>query len=120
MTIEQTVEIPADRRLHLDIELPQNFPLGTARVAIIDFSAEKELERFKSAAAEFSESPGQPAMAEILKQAEAKAAGPSRRPVSSFYGSMKGAFGDGLEYQRTIRAEWDRKYDASGKTSICF
>ncbi|GMO13283.1 MAG: hypothetical protein Ta2A_23980 [Treponemataceae bacterium] len=34
-TIEQTVEIPASRRLTLDISLPETIPLGTARVAII-------------------------------------------------------------------------------------
>ena len=115
MTIEQTVEIPADRRLHLDIDLPQNFPLGPARVAVIDFPAEKELERFKAGVAASSELSRQPAIAEILKQAEAKAASPSRKPVSGFYGSMRGAFGDGLEYQRAIRAEWDREYGTSGK-----
>jgi hypothetical protein len=28
MTITQTVDIPADRRLHLDFELPPEFPAG--------------------------------------------------------------------------------------------
>jgi hypothetical protein len=34
MTIEQTVEIPADRRLHLDFELPFEVPTGKVRVSI--------------------------------------------------------------------------------------
>jgi hypothetical protein len=108
MTIEQTVEIPANRRLHLDIALPEDFPLGAARVAIIDFPAERELESFKSKTAETPDFLRPLTIAEILRQAEAKASDPNRKPISSFYGSMKGFFGDGLEYQRAIRAEWDR------------
>jgi hypothetical protein len=34
MTIEQTVEIPADRRLHLDFEFPLEIPAGKARVTV--------------------------------------------------------------------------------------
>jgi hypothetical protein len=34
MTIEQTVEIPADRRLHLDFEFPLEIPVGKARVTV--------------------------------------------------------------------------------------
>jgi hypothetical protein len=34
MTIEQTVEIPADRRLHLDFEFPFEMPTGKARVTV--------------------------------------------------------------------------------------
>jgi len=31
MTIEQTVEIPANRRLHLDLEIPREIPVGKAQ-----------------------------------------------------------------------------------------
>jgi hypothetical protein len=34
MTIEQTVEIPASRKIHLDFELPFTLPVGQARVEI--------------------------------------------------------------------------------------
>jgi hypothetical protein len=34
MTVTQTVEIPADRRLHLDFEFPLEIPVGKARVTI--------------------------------------------------------------------------------------
>jgi len=34
MTIEQTVEIPADRRVHLDFEVPFEIPAGKARVSV--------------------------------------------------------------------------------------
>jgi len=34
MTIEQIVEIPADRRLHLDFEVPLEIPAGKARLTV--------------------------------------------------------------------------------------
>jgi hypothetical protein len=34
MTIEQTIEIPADRRVHLDLPLPETTPTGRAEVQI--------------------------------------------------------------------------------------
>ena len=34
MTVMQTVEIPADRRLHLDFEFPFEIPVGKARVEV--------------------------------------------------------------------------------------
>jgi hypothetical protein len=43
MTITQTVDIPADRRLHLDLEVPREIPTGTtARFDIIWFPQKKE------------------------------------------------------------------------------
>jgi len=41
MTIEQTVAIPADRRLHLDFEVPREVSADNARV-IIQFPAIKD------------------------------------------------------------------------------
>jgi hypothetical protein len=34
MTIEQTIDIPIDRRLHLDFEVPREIPAGKARVEL--------------------------------------------------------------------------------------
>jgi hypothetical protein len=34
MTIEQTVTIPADHRLHLDFDIPREIPAGRARAAL--------------------------------------------------------------------------------------
>ena len=31
----------------------------------------------------------------------------NKKSLSSFYGKLKGAFGDGLAYQKKIRNEWD-------------
>jgi len=30
-----------------------------------------------------------------------------KKGLSSFYGKLKGAFGDGMEYQKKVRNEWD-------------
>ncbi len=30
-----------------------------------------------------------------------------KKSLSSFYGKLKGSFGDGLKYQKKIRDEWD-------------
>jgi len=34
MTIEQIVDIPADRRIHLDFEVPPGIPAGKARLTV--------------------------------------------------------------------------------------
>jgi peroxiredoxin len=36
MTIEQTIEIPADRHLRLDLTLPDSFSAGQARIILFD------------------------------------------------------------------------------------
>ena len=30
-----------------------------------------------------------------------------QKDLSSFYGKLKGAFGDGMDYQKKLRGEWD-------------
>ncbi|WP_041611141.1 hypothetical protein [Treponema primitia] len=46
MTIEQTVEIPASRRIYID--LPSQIPIGTARIAIniLECPCANEIEAF--------------------------------------------------------------------------
>jgi len=34
MTIEQTVDIPADRRVHLDFKVPVEIPIGKAQISV--------------------------------------------------------------------------------------
>jgi len=46
MTIEQTVEIPENRRVHLDFEVPCEVPTGRTSI-ILQFSAEKKEEKNK-------------------------------------------------------------------------
>jgi hypothetical protein len=35
MVIEQTIEVPADRRVHLDFEVPRSVPAGRSNVTVI-------------------------------------------------------------------------------------
>jgi len=32
---------------------------------------------------------------------------PKKKGLSSFYGKLKGAFGDGMAYQKKVRDEWN-------------
>jgi len=45
--------------------------------------------------------------AEELDEALKKLQKSKKKDLSSFYGKLKGVFGDGLEYQKKIRDEWD-------------
>jgi hypothetical protein len=44
---------------------------------------------------------------EALAEAERKFNDPNRKPISSFWGTVKGVYGDGVAYQRKLRDEWD-------------
>ena len=44
---------------------------------------------------------------EDIDKAIKKLPAKKEKNLSSFYGKLKGAFGDGLEYQKKIRDEWD-------------
>ena len=99
MTITQTIEIPADHRLV--IEVPLEVPAGPAVVTFAPAS-NRELET--------SPLPGGNArtIEEALKLAEEKAKDPNRKPISRFFGILSpNTFGDGVAYQRAIRDEWD-------------
>ena len=101
MIIEQTIEIPADHRLV--IEVPQEVPAGPALVtfAPANESTPRRVTR---------PLPGGNArtIEEALKLAEAKAKDPNRKPLSRLFETCKGIFGgDGVAYQRAIRDEWD-------------
>jgi hypothetical protein len=115
MTIEQTVEIPADHRLVL--ELPPEIPTGKANAALTlvfeqgtgfdtldDAEARRQIEELKR-----GELPRPRTIEEAIKQAEEQAAKPGRTPLSSYFGIMKDypLPQSGVEYQRSMRDEWD-------------
>ncbi|GMO11297.1 MAG: hypothetical protein Ta2A_19500 [Treponemataceae bacterium] len=83
MTIEQTVEIPASRRLTLDFALPKSVPQGSAKIKVLIDSTEKKQSRFS-----------------LFR----------RKTVMDFFGRLKDspAFAniDPVEYQRKLRDEW--------------
>jgi len=93
MTITQTVEIPPDRRITL--EVPPQIPAGTV---ILSFTPAHSLIEKKD--------PG--TMEEALQMLEEQVSDPNRKPISRLFGKHKGIFGgDGVMYQRAIRDEWD-------------
>ena len=92
MTITQTVDIPADHRLVIDV--PREVPEGRA---ILAFTPAKKPTGKTNRTLE-----------DALRRAEEKAADPNRRPLSHFLGILSpNTFGDGVAYQRAIRDEWD-------------
>ena len=90
MTIEQTIEIPADRRIFLDV--PATISAGRVTIAFI---ADEEEQRIRNA----------------LKRcyhAAGNDAAENRESLSACIGSHPGFFGgDGVAYQRKLRDEWD-------------
>jgi len=94
MSITQTVEIPANRRLTIDA--PREVPVGRAVLTFtpvtVNSSADNSPRTTK----------------EAMQMAEAKAADPNRMPLSRHFGTLKGLWdGDEVEYQRELRDEWD-------------
>jgi hypothetical protein len=100
IAIEQTVDIPMNRHLRLDIDLPESVPDGRTNVVLLFSFPEKAvalsplLEYVKREAAQ--------------KAAERRASG--RDPFEELRNSMKGRsfFGgiDGVTCQRSLRDEW--------------
>ena len=104
IAIEQTIDIPADRRIRLDMALPKSVPSGRVDIVLVlspakpDEGAEKEAP---------TAHPG----IEVLKaEAAAKHAEMLKTgidPLERFAGCLKDVFTeDGVEYQRRLRDEW--------------
>ena len=103
MTITQTVFIPENRRL--SIEVPREVPSGQVILTFTPATHEAEAPAKKR-----SSLPGgsYSTIEEALQAAEEKARDPNRKPISRLFGTHKGIFGgDGVAYQRAIRDEWD-------------
>ena len=85
MLSEQIVEIPANRRLRLDIEVPPEIPTGvTARLELAWF-------------------PQKEATDDAGKQTAT-----NRTPISRYFGILSpDTYGDGVAYQRKLRDEWN-------------
>ena len=92
MTIEQIIDIPANRRI--SIEVPRAIPQG------------KTILSFTPVSSTFENSPR--TTQEAIQMAEAKAANPNRMPLSRHFGALKGLWdGDEVAYQRNLRDEWE-------------
>jgi hypothetical protein len=91
MIIEQTIEVPANHRITL--EVPPEIPAGRTIIAFT--SASKPGSNPRTAE-------------EALTMAAERASDPNRKPISRHFGKHKGIFGgDGVAYQRAVRDEWN-------------
>jgi hypothetical protein len=104
ITIEQTVAIPADRRLRLDVALPDTFKPGSAlRLAITGDDGPREARVYTGEPFPSIEE----LKAEARRKTQARFADPSGDALQKYCGALKDVFTeDGLEYQREMRDEW--------------
>jgi len=103
MSVTQTVEVPASRRLTIDV--PPEIPEGQVIITFTPASA-------KIANGQFDTAPlpggSYTTIEEALQAAAEKAADPNRKPISRLFGILSpNTYGDGVAYQRNIRDEWD-------------
>ena len=108
MAITQTVEIPADRRLV--VEVPREVPPGMVVLTFSPVPTPELPTEQESWGTLPNPLPGgnYRTVEEALEAAAKKAADPNRKPISRLFGTHPGIFGgDGVAYQRAIRDEWD-------------
>jgi hypothetical protein len=111
MIIEQTVDIPADRQIVIDV--PKEIPSGArARVSFVveDAAAVPPNKSAKEVFQEMFEEP-EPTLKALKQRAAAGYAAwkdTGIDPLEKFRGTkIFGDGGGGLTYQRKMRAEWD-------------
>jgi hypothetical protein len=104
VTIQQTIDIPADRSVHFDIRLPETVPTGMASIVLV-FPGSKKPE----ASRPYEPKPF-PSIEELKAEAAAKYAKMLETgvdPMAKFAGTMKDVFAeDGVTYQQRMRDEW--------------
>jgi hypothetical protein len=99
MNITQTVDIPINHRLIIDV--PHEVPVGRT---ILTFTPAHD----QGADIILASGNNPRTAAEALKIAMERAVAPNRKPISRHFGKHKGILGgDGVAYQRAIRDEWD-------------
>ena len=102
MSVTQTVDIPANHRLTIDV--PREVPAG--RTVLTFTPAKKPTDRRPDSVPLPGGNPS--TVEEALQMAAERSADPARKPISRHFGKHKGIFGgDGVAYQRAIRDEWD-------------
>jgi len=90
MSVTQTVDIPASRRL--TIEVPGEVPAGRTVLTFTPAGSGNLQPRTAE---------------EALGMAAERSADPARSPISRHFGVLSPAvYGDGVAYQRSLRSEW--------------
>jgi hypothetical protein len=113
VTIKKTVDISEDRRLHLDLTLPETVPSGKTSVVLMFPAAETSAAGVQEVPPPYTPEPF-PAIEELMAEAKRKTAERFAEmertgidPLARFAGCLKDVFPeDGLEYQRMMRDEW--------------
>jgi len=106
MSITQTVEVPADHRLIVDV--PREIPAGPVILTFRPAAVRKTDTAKPLPVPDILPGGSYSTIEEALEAAAKKAADPNRKPISRLFGTHKGIFGgDGVAYQRAIRDEWD-------------
>jgi hypothetical protein len=101
--IQQTIDIPAGRHLHLDFDLPEEVQSGENDIVLT--IVRRENLRPHQTKASFS-------LTELMAEAQAKTikrfADPCGDSLQRFCGSMQDVFNeDGVAIQRRLRDEWN-------------
>ncbi|GHT92764.1 hypothetical protein FACS1894140_5260 [Spirochaetia bacterium] len=103
--MQQTVDIPADRRIHLDVTLPKDAPRGQTTV-VLTFVQQKDGAAERPAGT-------LPTIGELKREAAEKAAArqaSGKKPFDALRASphRRQFFGgqDGMDIQREMRSEW--------------
>ena len=109
MTIEQTVEIPADHRLHLDIDLPKTAKARSMAKVLVQFPAVEGWKDGDSLDAEIERRLGHPPANEE-ERAEWAEWLETMRVIHCAHGAWAAApWENALEDIRTMREEWDHR-----------
>jgi len=101
MTMIQTIDIPASRKITLT--LPETVPTGKMNIRVLFQKPGKKAPKPAYTPQPF------PTLEELKEEAhrktlEREASG--RDPWTEIYGCMPDAFGDAVQYQRELRDEW--------------
>ena len=114
MTIRQTIEIPANRNVHIDLVVPDNMPCGKTEVTLI-FPQKNE---FDPLLPRESYHTIEEAIAAAERRRIAAETDPSVYSLARFHGILKDSVwgeGDATEYIRAMRDEckdpWDTEDD---------
>jgi hypothetical protein len=139
MTIQQTIDIPANRKVHFDLVLPETVPCGRTDV-ILDFPNEPKVrkpgeddedglnlhptaEQIAAARGPVSKEPFRPSygsleevLAAAARRADAAEADPSLNSLKEFHGIWKDskAWGQDVDVEAEIRKMRDSKKDYWG------